>query len=85
MNFWITSASGIARNWLTPMQPLAGQLVLDTALDPDGDWDNDGVPNITFSENPFAAQRDVRLGLNDVRYKVVPGPGSATDPAAREP
>ena len=74
MNFWLTSASGIARNWLTPMQPLAGQLVLDTALDPDGDWDNDGVPNITFSENPFTAQRDVRRGLNDVLYEVVPGP-----------
>jgi hypothetical protein len=59
VNMWISTASGIARNWLTPMQPLAGQLVLDTALDPDGDWDNDGVPSITFSENPFAAQREV--------------------------
>jgi hypothetical protein len=76
MNFWLTSASGIARNWLTPMQPLAGQLVLDTALDPDGDWDNDGVPNITFSENPFAGKRDLRRGPNDVPYEVVPGPGS---------
>jgi hypothetical protein len=42
---WITTASGLARNWLSPMQPLAGQLVLDETLDPDGDWDNDGVAN----------------------------------------
>jgi len=74
MNFWLTSASGIARNWLTPMQPLAGQLILDTALDTDGDWDNDGVPNITFSENPFAGQRDMRRRLNDVL------PGLASEP-----
>ncbi len=76
VGIWLTTAAGITRNWLTPMQPLAGQLVLDTALDLDGDWDNDGVPSITFSENPFAGKRDVRRGLNDVLYEVVPGPGS---------
>ena len=43
---WITSSSGLDRYWLTPMQPLAGQLLLDSALDPDGDWDNDGVASI---------------------------------------
>jgi hypothetical protein len=46
---WLTTSSGLARYWFTPMQPFAGQLVLDAALDPDGDWDNDGVPNIRFS------------------------------------
>jgi len=54
VDFWLTSAAGIARNWLTPMQPLAGQLVLDTALDPDNDWDNDGVPSITLGDNTTA-------------------------------
>jgi hypothetical protein len=47
---WITTGSGIARDWLTPMQPLAGQLVLDIALDPDGDWDNDGVPSVAYRD-----------------------------------
>lgn len=45
---WVSMASGLARFWYSPQQPLAGGLVLDGALDPDGDWDNDGVPNITF-------------------------------------
>jgi hypothetical protein len=75
-NFWIATAAGISRNWFTPMQPLAGQLVLDTALDPDGDWDNDGVPNITFGRNPFTGKRDAQRGLNDVFYETAPGPGS---------
>jgi len=51
--FWLTFASGISRYWLTPMQPLAGALILDTMLDPDGDWDNDGVPSITFSVGTY--------------------------------
>lgn len=42
---WLTTSSGLARNWLSPMQPFAGQLALDEILDPDGDWDNDGVPS----------------------------------------
>lgn len=71
---WLTTASGIARHWLTPMQPFAGQLALDSALDTDGDWDNDGVPNITFSKNPFTARREVRRGLDDYFYSLVPGP-----------
>jgi hypothetical protein len=75
---WITSSSGIARNWLTPMQPLAGELVLDTALDPDGDWDNDGVASIAFLKNPFTGKRDVRHGLDDFLYKVVPKPGTGS-------
>jgi hypothetical protein len=33
------------------MQPLAGQLILDSALDPDNDWDNDGVPSIILGDN----------------------------------
>jgi hypothetical protein len=53
---WITTSSGLARYWLTPMQPLAGQLVLDVALDPDGDWDNDGVANITLGDTPLSAR-----------------------------
>ncbi|MCB1689192.1 MAG: thrombospondin type 3 repeat-containing protein [Halioglobus sp.] len=52
---WISTASGIARHWLTPMQPLAGQLILDVAMDPDGDWDNDGVPNIKLGDTPVTA------------------------------
>lgn len=48
---WTTSAAGLARNWFSPQQPFAGGLVLDDTLDPDGDWDNDSVPNITFLEN----------------------------------
>jgi hypothetical protein len=58
---WKTTSSGLARYWLTPMQPLAGQLVLDVVLDPDGDWDNDGVANITLGDKsvsgPFTAQQ----------------------------
>lgn len=65
---WISTASGIARHWLTPMQPLAGQLLLDGALDADGDWDNDGVPNITLDRNPFTAGRDTRRGLDGDLY-----------------
>ncbi len=65
---WITAAAGLARYWLTPMQPLAGQLVLDSALDPDGDWDNDGIPSITFGKNPFTGKRDVRRGLDEITY-----------------
>jgi hypothetical protein len=49
---WITTGSGLSRYWLSPQQPLAGQLLLDGTLDPDGDWDNDGVPNITFLDDP---------------------------------
>ena len=50
LRFWLTTASGISRYWFTPMQPLAGRLILDNVLDADadGDWDNDGVPNVTF-------------------------------------
>jgi hypothetical protein len=73
-SIWLSTASGIARHWLTPMQPLAGQLLLDGVLDADGDWDNDGVPNITFSSNPFTAGRDARRGLDDYFYSLVPGP-----------
>ena len=51
---WITTSSGLARYWLTPQQPFAGQLLLDRALDPDGDWDNDGVPSITLLGSPVA-------------------------------
>lgn len=71
---WLTAASGIARHWLTPMQPLAAQLMLDVALDPDGDWDNDGVPNISFSRNPFIGGRDARRGLDDFLYDLVRAP-----------
>jgi hypothetical protein len=71
---WLTTGSGTARHWLTPMQPLAGQLLLDGALDADGDWDNDGVPNITFSSNPFTAGREVRRGLDDYFYNLVRDP-----------
>jgi hypothetical protein len=53
---WVSTSSGIARHWLTPMQPLAGQLILDVAMDPDGDWDNDGVPNITLGDTPVTAR-----------------------------
>jgi hypothetical protein len=72
---WLTTSSGLARNWLTPMQPFAGQLLLDAALDADGDWDNDGVPSITLTKDPFAT-RDVRHGLDDFLYKVVPAAGN---------
>ena len=61
-NLWITTSSGVARHWLTPMQPLAGQLVLDSALDPDADWDNDGVPsekdNCPYIVNPLQEDAD---------------------------
>jgi hypothetical protein len=82
-SIWLSTGSGIARHWLTPMQPLAGQLLLDDVLDADGDWDNDGVPNIAFSRNPFTASRDVRRGLDDYFYNLVPGPegGWAKEPA----
>lgn len=73
-SLWLTTASGIARHWLTPMQPFAGQLLLDGVLDADGDWDNDGVPNITFSRNPFTAGREVRRGLDDYLYSLVRDP-----------
>lgn len=65
---WITTSSGLARYWLTPMQPFAGQLVLDAALDPDGDWDNDGVPNITFGGKPVSAWADLRIPSEDIVY-----------------
>jgi len=39
-------------------------LLLDRALDPDGDWDNDGVASIQLTKDPFA-KRDVRRGLDD--------------------
>src|SRR5690606_17082419 len=72
---WITTSSGIAGHWLTPMHPFAAQLILDGTLDPDGDWDNDGGPNLTFGKNPFTGKRAVRRGLNDFLYKVVPRAG----------
>jgi hypothetical protein len=71
---WFTTSSGTARNWLTPMQPFAAQLLLDRALDPDGDWDNDGVASIALTKDPFA-KRDVRRGLDDFLYKVVASSG----------
>jgi hypothetical protein len=82
---WITTGSGIARNWLTPMQPLAGQLILDTALDPDGDWDNDGVPSISLDnaastpgtklKSPKGAFEDIRFSMDNCPY--VPNPDQA--------
>jgi hypothetical protein len=71
--FWITSGSGIARNWLTPMQPLAGQLILDTALDTDGDWDNDGVPGITVSDVASSSKprsEDAPSTVEDISYSM---------------
>jgi hypothetical protein len=71
--FWITLGSGIARNWLSPMQPLAGQLLLDSALDPDGDWDNDGVPNITLdnvASLPYAHSRTYADAFEDIRFSM---------------
>lgn len=71
---WFTTSSGIARHWLTPMQPFAPQLLLDATLDADGDWDNDGIKSVQLTRDPFS-KRDIRRGLDDFLYKVVPGVG----------
>jgi hypothetical protein len=76
-NLWITSAAGTARNWLTPMQPLAAQLALDTALDPDGDWDNDGVPGLVASKDSHAARRDLPRVLDNCPYQQNPSQADA--------
>lgn len=82
---WITSGSGIARYWFTPMQPLAGQLLLDSALDSDGDWDNDGVPSITLGEGmpfPGTGSNSQSTNFEDISYSLdncpyVPNPSQA--------
>lgn len=71
--FWISSASGIARNWLSPMQPLAGQLVLDTAQDADGDWDNDGVQSITVNDlasSSSTRRKEAHFTLEEISYSM---------------
>jgi len=57
-SFWLTTAAGLRRNWFTPMQPLAGQVVLDMAMDPDGDWDNDGVPGFSIQPGTSVLRSD---------------------------
>ena len=65
---WMTSSAGLARYWLTPLHPFAGQLILDSAMDSDGDWDNDGVPNITFGDSPVSVRSDLRMPTEDLVY-----------------
>jgi hypothetical protein len=83
--FWLTTGSGLARQWLSPMQPFAGQLILDTALDPDGDWDNDGVPNITLGDAtsvPATGSTSQLASLEHITYSMdncpyVPNPSQS--------
>ncbi len=78
---WLTMASGLARHWITPMQPLAGQLILDAALDPDGDWDNDGVPNIRLGDTPLTARNAMQAGAADtIENAGAPGALTPIDP-----
>ena len=80
---WVTTSSGLARYWFTPQQPFAGQLLLDRALDPDGDWDNDGVPGITLLGSHAAPLAGAQRGTAGLPGD--PVSGSGTGRAARLP
>jgi hypothetical protein len=82
---WVNFNGGLSRGWLTSGQPKPAQLLLDPTLDPDNDWDNDGVPNLTLIRSPFAAKRDVRRGLDDFLYRVVPRDFGADVGSAKRP
>jgi len=83
--FWVHFSGGLSRGWLTSGQPKPAQLLIDQGLDPDNDWDNDGVLNLTLVKSPFAAKRDVRRGLDDFLYRVVPRDFGASIGSGKRP
>jgi hypothetical protein len=81
---WATFSAGVSGGWLTSMQPRPAALLLDATLDPDNDWDNDGVKSLVVGRNPFA-HREPRRGLDDILYKVVPRDFSGNAGSLRVP
>ncbi|HET6373729.1 MAG TPA: thrombospondin type 3 repeat-containing protein [Candidatus Polarisedimenticolia bacterium] len=69
---WLHFSAGLNRDRLTSGQPKPAALLIDSVLDPDNDWDNDGVMSIKPYPNPFTAKREANHGLDDVFYRVVP-------------
>lgn len=73
---WVSMASGLARSWFSPQQPFAGELVLNGVLDPDGDWDNDGVPDITFRDAAIGARIGEQRDAASVAHTAASGQGA---------